>query len=343
MPDQHCPACGAVRTAGSCGCSSDLSDTAVLPHIEGPPLVRPYVPRAVGQVGAEPGTAPGHDAFGATGASPATGYDDFGGRAGAGYRTTLMPPAPASPPPYGSPPPQPGPAPDELGLFAFDHAIDAPPQAPGAGQAGRRREQQSPLARRRGAILAAGAGVVVLGVGAAFLASPSGSPDQKALPSPTAVLTPTLTAPTDLPSAGPPSPSAAPSGSGTAAPSPSRTAKPTKAPTTAPATTEAAPPAPAAPAPTTPAGTPSPSPSPSATVRILERDMKGDDVKLMQQLLVTESCGTVDKSLISGTFDWWTEFVLKSFQDSRKPSLKSESGKYGPRTKAALETAPPDC
>ncbi|MFE4604714.1 peptidoglycan-binding domain-containing protein [Kitasatospora indigofera] len=71
--------------------------------------------------------------------------------------------------------------------------------------------------------------------------------------------------------------------------------------------------------------------------------MKGDDVRLMQQLLVTESCGTVDKSLISGTFDWWTEFVLKSFQDSRKPSLKSESGKYGPRTKAALETAPPDC
>ncbi|MFC9326744.1 hypothetical protein [Kitasatospora sp. NPDC057015] len=333
MPDQHCPVCGTVRTAGSCGCSSDFTDTAVLPHIEGPPLVRPYVPQARGRVGAEPG--------------PAAGYDPFGAPPAADYRTALMPPVPLAPPPRG-PESHPYPAdpatPGELGLFAFDNAPTAPQDAPPGGRAARRADRQSPTARRRGAVLAAGAGVVVLGVGAAFLVTPSGSPEHKALPTPTAVLSPTVIAPSDPPSTAVPSPSATSGESVAPSASAPRTARPTsKAPAPAPTTEAPAAPAPTAVAPTPTATTPSPSPSPSATVRILERDMKGDDVKTMQQLLVTESCGRVDKSLISGTFDYWTEFVLKSFQDSRKSSLKSESGRYGPRTKAALETAPPNC
>jgi len=51
MPAEHCPECGAARTDGGCACSPDthpdLTETAVLPHIEGPPLVRPYVPAPV--------------------------------------------------------------------------------------------------------------------------------------------------------------------------------------------------------------------------------------------------------------------------------------------------------
>ncbi|GAA2114560.1 hypothetical protein GCM10009759_58940 [Kitasatospora saccharophila] len=45
MPAEPCPRCGTARTAGGCACDavSATEETAVLPHLEGPPLVRPYV------------------------------------------------------------------------------------------------------------------------------------------------------------------------------------------------------------------------------------------------------------------------------------------------------------
>lgn len=43
MPGELCPACGTDRTEAGCGCHPDVTETAVLPQIEGPPLVRPYV------------------------------------------------------------------------------------------------------------------------------------------------------------------------------------------------------------------------------------------------------------------------------------------------------------
>ncbi|GAA4846900.1 peptidoglycan-binding domain-containing protein [Kitasatospora terrestris] len=81
MPAELCPRCGAARTAGGCGCFSDPSnaDTAVLPHVEGPPLVRPYVAAAPVE---QPG--PGPDPF-ATRLAPPTGLPP-------------MPPAPPAPP-----------------------------------------------------------------------------------------------------------------------------------------------------------------------------------------------------------------------------------------------------
>ncbi|MGK4583572.1 peptidoglycan-binding protein [Kitasatospora sp. HPMI-4] len=59
MPGEHCAGCGTVRTPGGCACTPvpygrpgyqpvhpDLEETAILPHTEGPQLVRPYVPAA---------------------------------------------------------------------------------------------------------------------------------------------------------------------------------------------------------------------------------------------------------------------------------------------------------
>ncbi|WP_344444669.1 hypothetical protein, partial [Kitasatospora nipponensis] len=44
MPGERCPACGIERTATGCACGHpDVTETAILPHLEGPPLVRPYV------------------------------------------------------------------------------------------------------------------------------------------------------------------------------------------------------------------------------------------------------------------------------------------------------------
>ncbi|WP_371481869.1 peptidoglycan-binding protein [Kitasatospora sp. NBC_00315] len=344
MPDQHCPVCGTVRTAGSCGCSPDLTDTTVLPHIEGPPLVRPYVPQPVGRVGAPPvGPAPDHTAF-----------------PDAAYPTTLLPPAPAgaAPPTAGLPasgpsgtgrsgagPHRPGAAPGELGLFAFENSPGAAPP----GRAARRSEQRGPLARHRGAILAAGAGVVVLGVGAAFLTAPSGSTDRTALPAPTLTAAPTVTAPVEPPT-GPaePGPSGTATGSTGASPVPAhsgRTAA-SKAPATTAATT-AAPPAPAAPAtPTATAASTAPgaSPSPSAAGPVLKRDADNDrkEVRTMQTKLVAVNCGTVDKSLVSGVFDWWTQWVLTDYQ-AKHNLPKSEQGVYGPVTRASLESQVPAC
>ncbi|WP_033218222.1 hypothetical protein [Kitasatospora phosalacinea] len=68
MPAERCPRCGTPRTAGSCGCHavSPVEETAVLPHLEGPPLVRPYV---AGASVVEPGD-PALDPFATRSAPP---------------------------------------------------------------------------------------------------------------------------------------------------------------------------------------------------------------------------------------------------------------------------------
>ena len=360
MPDQHCPLCGTVRTAGSCGCSSDLTDTTVLPHIEGPPLVRPYVPQAVGRIGDHPdGPGPSRAAFpGLSYAPPAPGPGHPPAGPGHAYATALMPPVPSTgPPSAGAPAPAPGsggPA-DELGLFAFDTSpgLDPAHAGPG-GRAGRRAERRGPLARHRGAILAAGAGVLVLGVGVAFLAAPSDGGDRTALPAPALSSAPTASSPTAPPSATAPDPSAAAGGSAGASPTAARSSQAptsrasagaTAAPATVTATTgSSAPQVPAKPTPATSATSTAPSPAAStpAPVRVLKRDMSGDDVRAMQTLLVAVSCGKTDASLESGTFDWWTQWVLTDYQHKHKLP-KSEDGVYGPATRAALESDTSAC
>ncbi len=68
MPAERCPRCGTARAAGGCACQavSPVEETAVLPHLEGPPLVRPYV---AGASVVEPGD-PARDPFAARGAQP---------------------------------------------------------------------------------------------------------------------------------------------------------------------------------------------------------------------------------------------------------------------------------
>ncbi|MEV7026732.1 peptidoglycan-binding domain-containing protein [Kitasatospora sp. NPDC093558] len=68
--------------------------------------------------------------------------------------------------------------------------------------------------------------------------------------------------------------------------------------------------------------------------------MTGADVKAMQQQLYAAECGFVDKSIISGTFDYWTQSVLIGYQKDNR--IRGESGVYGPRTQAAL-AADPGC
>ncbi|MFI2608800.1 hypothetical protein [Kitasatospora sp. NPDC018619] len=107
MPDQHCPTCGTARSTG-CGCVPDrsLTETAVLPHPEGPPLVRPYVPQTADQVADEshPGT-PVVDPFATTVLPPVAPGRPAPGRAAApplgpdadAYATTVLPPVAAGP------------------------------------------------------------------------------------------------------------------------------------------------------------------------------------------------------------------------------------------------------
>ncbi|MFI9326129.1 hypothetical protein ACIGZJ_01135 [Kitasatospora sp. NPDC052868] len=409
MPDQHCPTCGTARSAG-CRCLPDpsLTETAVLPHIEGPPLVRPYVPQAVDQVATDaPGSSVPVDPF-ATTVMPAAAQrpaarppvtPPLGPDADA-YATTVLPPmAPPQqspqqtpgliprqpsggydrqPPggydqPYSRPHDQPHdpqpPAEDELGVFAFA-AGPAEVAAPTGGRAARRaaeQAEQSPLARRRGLLVAAGAGLLVVTVGLAYAVAPSGEPDHSARPAPSTTLAP---APVDPPTPADPTPSAQPSATSeapspsptrTTKPSPSRTATPPPAATTAPAAPPAPepapgtqPPAPGPAAPSTPAptattpaptATPTPTPTPPPVVRVLERGMTGADVKDMQLRLSATSCGFVDKSIATSTFDWWTQTVLGDYQRSYK--IKGETGPngpyYGPKTRAALESDPGTC
>ncbi|MBO1420496.1 peptidoglycan-binding domain-containing protein, partial [Streptomyces sp. FH025] len=63
-------------------------------------------------------------------------------------------------------------------------------------------------------------------------------------------------------------------------------------------------------------------------------------VKDMQQRLYVAECGFVDKSIVTGTFDYWTQSVLTSYQ--RENRIKGENGVYGPKTQAAL-TSDPGC
>ncbi|KOV35854.1 hypothetical protein ADK60_08190, partial [Streptomyces sp. XY431] len=202
MPDQHCPTCGSARSTG-CGClppDHGLDDTAVLPHLEGPPLVRPYVPQAVGQVAdpAFPATleappAPGPptaDPFGTTvlpPVAPPPVTPPLGPDADA-YATTVLPPVATAPhfppPPAGA---RPGaydaPAEDELGVFPV--APDA--AAPTGGRAARRAAEQENghgPGRRKGLLIAAGAGLLALTVGLAYAVTPSADPDDRAAPPP---------------------------------------------------------------------------------------------------------------------------------------------------------------
>ncbi|MFD0347238.1 peptidoglycan-binding domain-containing protein [Kitasatospora aburaviensis] len=65
----------------------------------------------------------------------------------------------------------------------------------------------------------------------------------------------------------------------------------------------------------------------------------------MQLRLSVASCGFVDKSIATGTFDWWTQNVLADFQRSYKIKGEVSAGSpvYGPKTRAALESDPGDC
>ncbi|MER5350527.1 peptidoglycan-binding domain-containing protein [Kitasatospora sp. NPDC002551] len=379
MPDQHCPTCGSARSAG-CGClvpDGSLDETTVLPHMEGPPLVRPYVPQAVGQVVDGPPDGVAGDPFGTTVLPPAGPPDapaavpPLGPDADA-YATTVLPPV-ASAPPFPPQQPQqpqpdgvPAPDADELGVFPVA------PAAPGGGRAARRAAEQEgargPLARRKGLLIAAGAGLLAVTVGLAYAITPSSEPNDRAAPAPTATLG---LAPVDPSTPAQPSPSApqpAESTESAPTPTPTRTtakASPTRSatgtpPPAAPATTEAAappvkapepdqpataPPAPPAPLPTTPppapttapptpAPTAAPKPTPTPTVRVLEYGMEGPDVQALQRQLSVVICW--EKVPPTGKYDDRTRLIVTYFQDIN--GIRGDArGVYGPVTRAALE------
>ncbi|MGV9269384.1 peptidoglycan-binding domain-containing protein [Kitasatospora sp. NPDC003701] len=347
MPDQHCPTCGTARSAG-CRCLPDpsLTETTVLPHLEGPPLVRPYVPQAVGRiVDMPPADAPA-DPFATTVLPPAQapGAPPAGPDADA-YATTVLPPVMSVPPPGPRPtveqPPAGG---TEIGYFPFDGA------APGGtgGRAARRAAEQAGEgmpARRKGLLVAAGAALLAFTVGLAYAVTPSAEPADRAQPAPSTTLAP---APVDPTTPAEPSPSAPPSTSGAPSPSPSRTAKPSPsrtAPPSATATTPApAAPAPPAPATTPPAPTPTPTPSappsptattptPTPTFQVLQYGMKGPNVMAMQQKLADILCWMSVPT--NGNFDRRTESSVAYFQVVQGVQ-GDESGVYGPNTAAAL-------
>ncbi|MFE4973097.1 peptidoglycan-binding protein [Kitasatospora sp. NPDC056651] len=388
MPDQHCPTCGTARPAG-CGCVPDpsLTETAVLPHIEGPPLVRPYVSQTAGQVADQapagaplvdpfatavlPPVAPGQpavpgpppapplgpdaDAYATTVLPPVgPGQGPLGADAYAdAYATTVLPPVttvagpgahPAARPP-GQPQP-PAPAPDgEIGLFAFGQTPDAPGPATGGGRAARRAAEQAerpPLGQRKGLLAGVGAALVALTIGLAYAVTPSDKPAKQAQPLPTTTLAP---APVDPPSAAAPSPDPAPTSEApNPTPTPVHKPSPTRTPAPTPTPTPTAAPPVAAPPVQTPDPVPSPpaapSPTQSTATRTLQLGDTGPDVRAMQQRLYTASCGSVDKSLITGIFDFWTRTVLRNYQHDNK--IKGEDNVYGPKTQAAL-AADPGC
>ncbi|MBO1416700.1 hypothetical protein J0670_19070, partial [Streptomyces sp. FH025] len=201
MPDQHCPTCGTARSTG-CGCVPDpsLTETAVLPHVEGPPLVRPYVPQSADQVADQPPTqappvdpfetavlppvAPGQPPVPAS-AQPPLGPDadayattvlppvppPLGPDADA-YATTVLPPVPPAGPPtgpggYPSAPVPPPPA--EAGDVPFD--LTPAGSEPVGGRAARRAAEQSargPLGQHKVLIGGIGAALVALTIGIAY-------------------------------------------------------------------------------------------------------------------------------------------------------------------------------
>ncbi|WP_406198137.1 peptidoglycan-binding protein [Kitasatospora sp. NBC_01560] len=395
MPDQHCPTCGTARSAG-CRCLPDpgLTETAVLPHLEGPPLVRPYVPQAVGQVADTPPPAGATDPF-ATSVLPPVPHapphaPPLGPDADA-YATTVLPPVMSAPQPtayqqtghqqtghqqqpyrqgpqphddrpydsgrHGSGPydsgrhddGQPPAAGDEIGLFPFDRTAPAGAAGPAEGTGGRaarraaeQAEEGSP-GRRKGLLIAAGAGLLALTVGLAYAVAPSGEPEHQAQPAPTTSLAP---APADPTTPAEPSPSAPPSTSDAPSPSASRTARPSPTRTTAPPATAttppAAPPAPVVTTPPAPSPTPTPTPTPTATTptptasptfQALKYGDKGAGVKEMQRKLSVVLCWMSIPQ--NGSFDSRTETSVQYFQVMQGVQ-GDESGVYGPNTAAAL-------
>lgn len=341
MPGEHCPLCGAVRAANGCACAPahpDVTETAVLPHTEGPPLVRPYVPAAHGHA-----EAAGPDPFATTLMPPVA--DSF----------QVPPPRPAAPPPYAAAP-YPAAAPPvpvaaapgaagvpggpDLGVFSFR---GTPPPRPG-GRAERREKAQLTAGRRRTAVIAAGLGIAAVGAGLAFMMAPSSEPDgtDVALPLPSGSLGPEP--PTGPPSAEPSasgspsahraSPSAARSASASASAGRSASA------TGGPASATAGSPVSSAPvqAPTTAAPVKSTAPA----ARTLKPGDTGADVTVMQQMLYSVDCGRnhLNSWFVSGTFDTWTQWVLSQFQTAHHIKGPERDGPlYGPKTQAELQKA----
>ncbi|MFE0459393.1 peptidoglycan-binding protein [Kitasatospora sp. NPDC058965] len=346
------------------GPDPDLTETAVMPHVEGPPLVRPYAPAApAGARFAAPGQqqpvppmppqAPGPYQ------APPVPYQLPSGQppqappvppqappvppqappvptaaqpmygqvppmpvgAPRHPQPPAAPPVPAAPPAAETtmllPPAPPSAAPRELGLFPL--ATDEPRSRRAARRSGQ---------RRTGLVAAAGAGVVLLGVGLAFALSPGADGNRTALPvQPTGVQDPS---PSDQPSASD-APSAA-AQTGSAAPT---SAKPTVAPKSkapAPAPTTAAPPTSQAPKPT-PSASPTPSPTPTGPPQTLRLGYSGPELAALQQQLIAAGCAG---SLDPAQYDWDTAMAVSNFQQANHSLRKEEWGAYTPATRAAL-------
>ncbi len=318
MSGARCPVCGTVDGFDGCPSCASSDPTTVLPAIDAPELVRPYM--------AAPAAA---DPFATQVAPPSNDA----------FATQLMPPVPPAAPPNAPPPPPqtvpslqlvptppqwtPEAAPDtDLGVFGFRPGPAEP--APG-GRAERRVQQQISAGRRRTVIIAAGLGVAVIGAGLALVLSPGDDKvdHDQALPLPVSSYQPTVSPPAVavVPS---------PTPSNTPTPSASRSsAKPKPSPSAT-----SAPPSPS-PTLTTPAPTTAP-PAPTGP-RVLQLGTEGDDVKSMQRRLV-EAMPWYKKSLITGTFDGKTENAVANFQSFVGDSgIDDPPGVYGPTTRAALE------
>ncbi|GAA2152779.1 hypothetical protein GCM10009760_49850 [Kitasatospora kazusensis] len=340
MPGQHCPACGAVPTPGGCACHQhpDFEETAILPQLDGPELVRPYVPAAV---------------------LPPTEPDDF--------PTALMPHLP----PHELSGYQPdGPAQDVHQNVHQDahqpqayqqhgpqrrrpaygqapHRIPGPPETPAAGSGPggraeqRARQREASPGRRRAVILSAGAGIAAVGAGLALLVSPfsgGGHPAaaQGAVPpvSSTYMSLPAAPAGAVTPSSASGTPSASPSRTkathkATPSPSPSLTASAT---TSAPAKPSPSA-SPTAPSPTPSTDTPTPS-APVATPDTLQYGDSGPAVLAMQQKLAVVLCWEHVRT--NGNYDSRTEQAVSDFQTVQGVQGDPD-GVYGPNTRAALE------
>ncbi|MGA5699973.1 peptidoglycan-binding protein [Peterkaempfera bronchialis] len=335
MPGQHCPACGAERTGGLCSCPPDLTETAVLPHIEGPPLVRPYV-----HVSGEPDVA------------------------------TVPPPEPFSPGPAPSAPPSgaqasapeavPAAARGDFTLVPMEGRATAAhvPYSRAAGrQAATRRR------RHRGALVAAALAVpTAAGIGLALTGSGGGS-DRAAIvvPAPSAsalVGAPLLSAgptasgrPASTTRAATAVPSATLSASGTAQATGS-TAPAAETSTTAAATSGAVTAAPGTSAPAAPppdpavsssageatTSAPAVAPTPAETgPRTLSPGMSGPEVTELQQRLAR---AWTYHGRPSGSYDRRTEDAVAQFQ-SWYGVQGDPRGVYGPNTRERLERAFP--
>ncbi|MFD9129047.1 peptidoglycan-binding domain-containing protein, partial [Kitasatospora sp. NPDC059571] len=348
MPGEHCPLCGTVRAASGCACTSshpDVTETAVLPHMEGPPLVRPYVPAAATGYGGAP-SVPGQDPFGTALMPPVPPAPPQSPPAGAPvppappqsfavgpqqpFQLVGVPPVPGVPPQSVADGRRPGPqGGQDLGVFSFQ---GMPQQRPG-GRAERRESEQLHAGRRRTVVIAAGLGIAAVGAGLALALVPSsdgGGPDQ-ALPAPSGSI--------DVP---PSTDAPAPTGDASASAKPrvSASGSRSKAPTSKAPVSVVSASGPAAPSPGPSSA--SPSASAPAVTRTLKPGDSGADVTSMQQLLLTVDCGDhhLNTWFLSGNFDSWTQWVLADFQRQHHIKGDERNGTlYGPQTRAALTAA----